>query len=335
MRSADFLSRATWELVFVGALSLVCHGGVPLAEAHAPPPAPPGAAARSTAPPWLCKEPLRAADFPSGDRARDLAHVRAVVRGKRAQQRFDEEMTGKPNADAPSPGFVDAARARAWTDHPAATLEYFGARAWRGVAERWIVIAAGRSEFVAQGLDVRLALLEVTGTGASQPSVKRLARSTEPLAARAQFGLLPDDFLPTTCENGPCADPLSVEQADQVALDFAPYEIAPGERAFGVRTKWTEGYAGGYGAFEALSLFRADGDRLLPILAVPVSVQKMIAGDWNADGSRQHDVYQAALVLRMEPGVREGANIALVPRGGKARTFAWDPALGAYRCRAR
>ena len=102
-----------------------------------------------------------------------------------------------------------------------------------------------------------------------------------------------------------------------------------------MRTKWTEGYAGGYGAFEALSLFRADGDRLLPVLAVPVGVQKMIAGDWNADGSRQHDVYQAALVLRMEPGARERANVALVPRGGKPRMFAWDPALGAYRCRAR
>ena len=245
-------------------------------------------------------------------------------------------MTGKPNTDVPAtalPGFVDAARARGWTDHPSATLEYFAARAWRGVADRWIVIAAGRSEFVPEGLDVRLALLEVTATGTSQPIVKRLARSVEPLAARAQFALLPDDFLPSSCENGPCADPLPIEQADQVVLDFAPYEIARGERAFGVRTRWTEGYAGGYGSFEALSLFRVDADRLSPILDVPVNVQKTIAGDWNADGTRQHDVYQAALVLRMESGVRDRANIALVPRGGKARMFAWDPTLGAYRCR--
>jgi hypothetical protein len=51
--------------------------------------------------------------------------VRPLIRGKRGRQRFDEGMAGKPAPNALAaalPGFVDAARARAWTDHPVAAL---------------------------------------------------------------------------------------------------------------------------------------------------------------------------------------------------------------------
>jgi hypothetical protein len=301
-------------------------------------PAPSEAAAPSTPPPWLCKAPLRAGDFFGGAPARDLLHVRPLVRGKRARQRFDEGIAGQPapNAfDTALPGFVDAERARAWTEHPAATLDKVAARAWPGVADRWIVIAAGRSDAVSQGLDVRLALLEVTGADTARPIVKRVARTKQPLAPRAQFGLLPEEYSPMICQDARCADPPTIEQPENVALDFAAYEIAPGERAFGVRTTWTEGYGGGYGSFEALSLFRADADRLVPILEVPVGVEKMQAGDWNDDSTRQHDMFEAELLLRMVSGAPGKAGITLAPRGGKSRQlYTWDPALGVYRCRA-
>jgi hypothetical protein len=316
------------EVIALGALSLASHACVGSAEAHPKPPAPSHPAAEADAaakpPPWLCKQPMRAADFPSG-----------APPGKRARQRADEGTAGKASAPAALPSFVDAARARAWTEHPADSLEQVAARAWPGVADRWIVIAAGKSDLVQDGLDVRLALLEVTAVGGAPPTVKRVARTTEPLVARAQFGLLPEDFLPTTCGDGPCADGFPIERVEDVALDFAAYELAPGERAFGVRTTWMEGYGGGYGQFDSLSLFRADGDRLVPILEVPIGVDRLIAGDWNANGSRGHDTYQASLFLRMVPGAGGRSSVALAPRRGKPKLFDWDSARRVYRCRAR
>jgi hypothetical protein len=314
------------ERIAFGALSLACHACVASAEAHAKPPAPSHPAAEADAaakpPPWLCKQPMRAAEFPSGP-----------ARGRRA--RHDDGAAAKPAANAALPAFVDAARARAWTEHPADSLEQVAARAWPGVGDRWIVIAAGKSDLVQDGLDIRLALLEVTAAGTAPPIVKRVARTTEPLVARAQFGLLPEDFLPTTCSDGPCADGFPIENAENVALDFAAYELAPGERAFGVRTTWMEGYGGGYGQFDSLSLFRADGDRLVQVLDVPVGVDRLIAGDWRDNGSRGHDSYKATLFVRMMPSARGKASVALAPRGGKGNAFDWDAARGVYRCRAR
>jgi hypothetical protein len=89
---------------------------------------PPQNAPPSAAPPWLCKRPLRAADFPGDARARDLAHMRPLIRGKRGRRQFDEGMVGKPgvpaeNASDALPAFVDAEHARAWTEHPAFQAE--------------------------------------------------------------------------------------------------------------------------------------------------------------------------------------------------------------------
>jgi len=45
-------------------------------------------------------------------------------------------------------------------------------------------------------------------------------------------------------------------------FDLAPYLIRPGDYAFGVRAGWTIGYPSGGASFEALYLFRIDGDEL-------------------------------------------------------------------------
>ncbi|MGC4093166.1 MAG: hypothetical protein QM756_35815 [Polyangiaceae bacterium] len=236
------------------------------------------------------------------------------------------------------PSFVDAERARAWTEHPSANLRHVAAQQWSGNANRWIVMAAGTSQS-GRGLDIRLALLEVTGPNTSQPLVSRLARSTEPLEFAAQFSLLPEDFWHGGCDvlspNDACDLGFDVDDSDRITLDFAHYDLAPGDRAFGVNLAKFEGYAGGGGTYFALTLLRAEGERLVQILTVPVGVHKNLAGDFNTDGSRERNEFATELLLRMLPSANAKANIALAPRGGTARLFEWDANLGAYRCHDR
>lgn len=125
-----------------------------------------------------------------------------------------------------------------------------------------------------------------------------------------------------------------VEGTGVSELDFGPYDFTRDRRMFGIRTRFDEGYAGGYGMFEALSIFRIVGDVLVPVLDVPIAVHKMTAGGWNSDGSRQHDLCQADLGLF--PHARGTTTHDLVLRSPRARTgleFRWDRACRAYVCR--
>jgi hypothetical protein len=96
----------------------------------------------------------------------------------------------------------------------------------------------------------------------------------------------------------------------------------------------SEGYGGGFATFETLTLFRVDGERLLPILDVPTGVVKMLAGNWNEDGTRQHETVQADLVIDVRA---HGAGMAeLLLRSRPARqglVFSWDRQRQAYGCR--
>jgi hypothetical protein len=249
-------------------------------------------------------------------------------------------MMGVPQRDLVGlklPPFVTRERAVAWTEHPSQNIELVAARRWPGPKERWVVVVGGRSEGeMGQALDVRLAVVEVTRKSQEEPSVRRLARTMGPLSPRAQFSLLPRDYWPSVCDEA-CDDggfgPLLAGGAAISALDFAAYDIAPGERAFGVRTTRSEGYAGGFGSFETLSLFRIDGEVLVPILDVPIAVQKMLAGDWNKDQSRQHHYCQADLIVRMLPTAHGPSRLEFGERGGRhPLRFAWDARRGSYSC---
>ncbi|UOD28598.1 hypothetical protein INH39_24590 [Massilia violaceinigra] len=115
-------------------------------------------------------------------------------------------------------------------------------------------------------------------------------------------------------------------------FDFAPYKITPMETAIGLRLGWNEGYAGGGADFEALSLLRIDGNKLVNILSEPVSFQKLIAGDWNKDGTRQHDEYEGTNVLSVLPSTTNGyADLQLRLLGSKSKqVFTWDSKRARY-----
>jgi hypothetical protein len=54
------------------------------------------------------------------------------------------------------------------------------------------------------------------------------------------------------------------------SFDLAPYRIAPGTVAFGVRSAQHEGYAGGAAMFQTLHLFVVAGETLKRVLAQPI-----------------------------------------------------------------
>ncbi|NHZ97551.1 hypothetical protein [Massilia sp. CCM 8734] len=134
-----------------------------------------------------------------------------------------------------------------------------------------------------------------------------------------------DDDTPGGRENG-----LMPEQYRR--FDFAPYKITPTETAIGLRLGWNEGYAGGGADFEALSLFRIDGNKLVNILSEPVSFHKLIAGDWNKDGTRDHDEYEGTNVLSVLPSTSNGyADLQLRLLKGKSKqVFTWDSKRARY-----
>lgn len=121
--------------------------------------------------------------------------------------------------------------------------------------------------------------------------------------------------------------------ASLAAFDLAPYRIAPDTYAFGLRSDQEEGYSGGFGTFETLHLFWIDGNTLRRILVQPIYASKMTAGDWNKDGTRQHEVSEGKLILGVLPHITAGHYDLRVTEIGEKRSTAvlrWDAAQRAY-----
>ena len=115
-------------------------------------------------------------------------------------------------------------------------------------------------------------------------------------------------------------------------FDFAKYQLRNGEMAFGVRAGWSEGYAGGGAAFEALYLFRIEGKTLHAVFAQPMMFSKMLAGDWHKDGTRDHEMSDGSNTLAVLPGVTAGFHdLQLREQRGKWRqTFQWSDETHSY-----
>lgn len=115
-------------------------------------------------------------------------------------------------------------------------------------------------------------------------------------------------------------------------FDFAPYKITPTETAIGLRLGWSQPYAGGGASFEALALLRVDGNKLINILSEPVSSYELIAGEWNKDGTRDHEEYESTNVLSVLPSTSNGfADLQLRLLKSKSKlVFTWDTKRGRY-----
>lgn len=125
----------------------------------------------------------------------------------------------------------------------------------------------------------------------------------------------------------------STVAGELVRYDFAPYQLNPATRAFGLRIGAQVGYSGG--AYnQAVSLFAVIDGRLQPVLTVPVYAFSDTAGEWNNDGTRQHHLSENASVLVMGK-LHEGYRDIILHQSGKNRrervTFRWDAKTQRYQ----
>ncbi|WP_157134727.1 hypothetical protein [Sphingomonas sp. PAMC 26605] len=115
-------------------------------------------------------------------------------------------------------------------------------------------------------------------------------------------------------------------------LDLAPYHIAPGETAFGVRASWSDGYAGGFGWHSAILLYALVDGRLRQVLAVPTIALTFTAGEWHRDGTRDHEIEEGANVILLAEHLTAGhADLTVRSRVTRdERLFRWNPSSMRY-----
>ena len=109
---------------------------------------------------------------------------------------------------------------------------------------------------------------------------------------------------------------------------FRWLQLSPKHRVLVATITRNEGYAGGGGSFEAELLVdtTADGS-LRPIACYATNSYQMIAGEWNQDGTRNHDEYQAGWKLVVDRQSREEwPRLRLRPTtaGTSGATLVWD-----------
>ena len=111
-------------------------------------------------------------------------------------------------------------------------------------------------------------------------------------------------------------------------LDFAAYRLNDKTDAFGLRLQNTVGYAGGGSLEEFMVLFAIIEGRLKPVLNANTFTLENIAGSWNKDGTRQHDVYTDTYILKMSPPQHHGFyDIIWQAKGmknGERKIYRWD-----------
>jgi hypothetical protein len=134
------------------------------------------------------------------------------------------------------------------------------------------------------------------------------------------------DWSRTDLPDAPeAADGAPIPASEFSGFDLAPYVIAPGVRAFGLRGKWEEGYSGGMAEYTALYLFAVQGGALRQVFTSPMSEYRDIAGDWHKDQTRDHHITDLADVLIIGTHRTDGYfDLRLRRRGGRQEAvFHW------------
>ena len=127
---------------------------------------------------------------------------------------------------------------------------------------------------------------------------KLIARTSKPIDIEVNFDNtklmlpLPDDKL--------------TNPHQYVKFDFAPYKIKKDKFAFGVRVSWFSGFAGGGASLEALVLFVQKNDKLIQIFSEPMYAFSDIAGEWNEDSTRKHQIDEEKNILIVQKRMTNG-----------------------------
>jgi hypothetical protein len=280
-----------------------------------------------------------------------LDGVRSAMQTSDGRKLFDRSMSGAPQAD----GFGTALPAgftTAWLvenlapGQDAQRVVLSGAKPWPQQPNRYVAMicladsverAASARKYASASCDslgddadprhVWFGVVERTSDG----TPKLVARTQTPVATTTDWSDTNID-IPGALDSGD-ARVAQAMPSSWSRFDLAAYQLRPDEYAFGVRAGWSEGYAGGGADFEALYLFMIDGPSLHVVFAQPMAFSKMLAGEWHKDGTRDHDVSDAANALTVLPGLTGGYHDLQLraKAGGKwRRTFRWSAADGRY-----
>lgn len=115
-------------------------------------------------------------------------------------------------------------------------------------------------------------------------------------------------------------------------LDLAPYRIAPGTLAFGVRGGYSDAYSGGGAFYEVLELYTIKDSKIINVFSDLVYYYSDIAGDWNKDGTRQHDISESKYILKLRSAKTQGFyDLEVVNLQDKSsQIFHWSESLQQY-----
>ena len=115
-------------------------------------------------------------------------------------------------------------------------------------------------------------------------------------------------------------------------LDLAPYRIAPDTLAFGVRGGYSDAYSGGGASYEVLELYTIKDSKIINVFSDLVYYYSDIAGDWNKDGTRQHDISESKYILKLRSAKTQGFyDLEVVNLQDKSsQIFHWSESLQQY-----
>ena len=109
-------------------------------------------------------------------------------------------------------------------------------------------------------------------------------------------------------------------------------QLAPGNRVLAVDLHRMEGYAGGGADFNATVLLALEGGTLRRVAAFQSGYGKLLAGNWNEDGTREHIEANAEWKLKVFPGKTNWPVLKLIATTPRTRSawLVWNADLRIY-----
>ena len=277
--------------------------------------------------------------------AKSLSQVPGLIKTPEGRAKWNEQMMGKPEPDGlgvklPAGLSRDDLIGLLVPSEDATQVSLIGAKPWPHRKNSYVAIACTRAPGEPAPREQEC---ENTGSNAGQPtvyvgvvewtagSVPKLIAASGPVSRKTNWQNSDLPASPMVAEDAP-KGMLAPQRWER--FDLAPYQIRADGYAFGLRAGWSEGYSGGGAFFEALYLFAIVGDKLKVVLAEPMSAFQNIAGDWNPDQTRNHDIYEDARILVVQPKQATDGYYDLILKSradGTTQRLTWSTAAQTYR----
>jgi hypothetical protein len=184
----------------------------------------------------------------------------------------------------------------------------------------WLLVVVSEEDSRDEAAE-RIALVRFEESPQGRPTVRVLAMSEE----------IPTESEPTLPSG---VDWGAGGGAGHVVSGGAEWiSLKGGKRLLSVPRSRMEGYAGGGASFVSTMLFREDDGALSPVALVPSSSNSMIAGNWNADGTREHDFFSAEWRIQVLDQTTDGwSSLRLLPTTPKTPglTLRWNSKSQSY-----